>query len=144
MLNHRSGTLYEDMFWIDLNTLKVVAEETEKNIEEGIIYSNRTKRIVETHDNLLTIHSHPKSFPPSIADINLNFIKGYVIGIIICHDGTIYLYRANEIIEERYYQILVADYQKQGYNDNEAQILALKELQEKFDIEFKEVTGDDV
>lgn len=28
MLKHRSGTLYEDMYWIDLDTLEVIAEET--------------------------------------------------------------------------------------------------------------------
>lgn len=144
MLKHRSGTLYEDMYWIDLDTLKVVAKETDANIEEEIKYSNRTPKAVKAYDNLITIHSHPNSFPPSIADINSNFNNGYVTGIIICHDGTIYLYRANEIVSEKYYQLTVAEYQNQGYNDNEAQKLALEEMRTKFDIEFKEVTGNDV
>lgn len=64
MLNHRSGTLFEDMYWIDLETLEIVAEETTSTVEEEIQYSEGTKRIVKNHSNLLTIHSHPNSFPP--------------------------------------------------------------------------------
>ena len=34
MLLHRTGTLYEDMYWVDLETRKIVAEETDADIEE--------------------------------------------------------------------------------------------------------------
>lgn len=144
MLFHRSGTLYEDMYWIDLDTLEIVADETNKDIEEGIIYSAKTQKIIETNKNLLTIHSHPNSFPPSIMDLNCNFYYNYSIGIIICHNGKIYMYNANEKISRNYYDLTVAEYIKQGYNDNEAQVLALLELQEKFDVQIKEVTDNDV
>ena len=32
MLYHRTGTRYEDMYWIDLDSLKVIAKETNTNI----------------------------------------------------------------------------------------------------------------
>ena len=70
MLMHRSGTLYEDMYWIDLDTMKIVAEETERDFESQIVYSQKTKEKILKYKNLLTIHSHPNSFPPSITDIN--------------------------------------------------------------------------
>lgn len=66
------------------------------------------------------------------------------MGIVICHDGTIYMYQVNEAIPENYYNLTVADYLKQGYNENDAQLYALNEIKSKFDILFKEVTGDDV
>ena len=44
MLHHRSGTLYEDMYWIDLTSLKIVAKEITTNVEESIIYSKKQKR----------------------------------------------------------------------------------------------------
>ena len=37
----------------------------------------------------------------------------------------------------------VEDYLKNGYNEDTAQIEALKEMQKKFSIYFKEVTEDD-
>ena len=42
-----------------------------------------------------------------------------------------------------YYKLTVEDYLKNGYNEDTAQIEALKELQKKFSIYFKEVTEDD-
>lgn len=85
MLEHRAGTEYEDMYWIDLDTLTVVAEELNAKTIKEIVYSDKTKRIVEEYKNdpekrLLTIHTHPSSFPPSIPDFNANFENGYNMG----------------------------------------------------------------
>lgn len=144
MLLHRSGTLYEDMYWIDLGTLEIVAKETDKDIEEGIVYSKMTEKILQSNKNLLTIHSHPNSFPPSIMDLNCNYQYEYSVGIIICHDGKIYMYDADEYISVDYYNLTVAEYFKQRYNEVDAQVYALNELQEKFAVKIKEVTGNEV
>lgn len=142
MLNHRSGTKYEDMYWIDLDTLDIVAKEVDATKEKGIVYSTATEKAIKKYTNLLTIHTHPDSFPPSIDDINSNFEHGYVVGIIICHDGRVYMYSANEKVSKTYYQLVVEGYLKSGYNEDEAQINALTEIQMNFDINFKEVKQD--
>lgn len=77
MLYHRSGTRFEDMYWIYADTLEVVAQETERNYEEKIVYSRSTKRIIKQHKNLITIHSHPGSFPPSVDDLMSNYKRKY-------------------------------------------------------------------
>lgn len=141
---HRSGTLFEDMYWIKLDDIEVVAEETNSLVEKEIVYSERTKKVITNNPNLVTIHSHPNSFPPSISDINSNFFNEYSVGIVICHDGRIYMYNAEEDISEDYYNLTVVEYLKQGYNEDKAQVLALQEIKEKFSIEIKEVTDDDV
>lgn len=145
MLNHRSGTLYEDMYWIDLETNKIVAKETSGDSEEQIIYSKSTIKTIEEYKNdenkqLLTIHSHPNSFPPSAADFISNFENEYNIGVVVCHDGSIYLYSADEKIDNDYYSMVVERYLKSGYNNNEAQIMALNKIMENSNIHFKEVT----
>lgn len=142
MLLHRSGTKYEDMYWIDLDTLRVVAKEINAVVEKKIIYSEETKKKIAKYSNLLTIHTHPDSFPPSIDDLNSNFDHDYVVGIVVCHDGRVYMYSANERVNENYYKLVVEGYLKSGYNENEAQIMALKEIEKNFDINFKEVTDD--
>ena len=144
MLKHRSGTLYEDMYWIELDSMEIVAEEIDTDIEEMVVYSAKTKDIVKKSRNLLTIHSHPNSYPPSISDINSNFSNNYSVGIVICHNGKIYMYSADEEIPTDYYNLTVAEYLKQGYNECDAQVKALEEITKKFSIRFKEVTDNDL
>ncbi|MCI6470151.1 MAG: hypothetical protein MSA29_09655 [Lachnospiraceae bacterium] len=143
MLLHRSGTEYEDMYWIDLINGKIVCKITDSKYKKKILYTTTIKKMIKKSENLLTIHTHPDSFPPSIDDINSNYDHNYEIGIVICHDGRVYMYSAEERINVNYYKLTVEDYLKNGYNEDIAQIEALKELQKKFSIYFKEVTEDD-
>ena len=146
MLIHRSGTLYEDMYWIDYDECEVVAKEINSRIERKIIYSDATKKVIEAYKKspdktLITIHSHPSSFPPSIDDFMANYDNDYTLGLVVCHNGSIFMYAASEAINSDYYNLVVADYIKDGYNDYEAQIKAINELQKNFDIIFKEVVA---
>lgn len=143
MLLHRSGTEYEDMYWIDLINGKIVCKITDSKYKKKILYTTTIKKMIKKSENLLTIHTHPDSFPPSIDDINSNYDHNYEIGIVICHDGRVYMYSAEERINVNYYKLTVEDYLKNGYNEDTAQIEALKELQKKISIYFKEVTEDD-
>lgn len=143
MLLHRSGTEYEDMYWIDLINGKIVCKITDSKYKKKILYTAAIKKTIKKSENLLTIHTHPDSFPPSIDDINSNYDHNYEIGIVICHDGRVYMYSAEERINVNYYKLTVEDYLKNGYNEDTAQIEALKEMQKKFSIYFKEVTEDD-
>ena len=143
MLLHRSGTEYEDMYWIDLINGKIVCKITDSKYKKKILYTTTIKKMIKKSENLLTIHTHPDSFPPSIDDINSNYDHNYEIGIVICHDGRVYMYSAEERINVNYYKLTVEDYLKNGYNEDTAQIEALKEMQKKFFIYFKEVTEDD-
>lgn len=143
MLLHRSGTEYEDMYWIDLINGKIVCKITDSKYKKKILYTTTIKKMIKKSENLLTIHTHPDSFPPSIDDINSNYDHNYEIGIVICHDGRVYMYSAEERINVNYYKLTVEDYLKNGYNEDTAQIEPLKEMQKKFSIYFKEVTEDD-
>lgn len=139
MLKHRSGTRYEDMYWIDPINMTIIAEEIQCSREESVIYSESVIAKIKQYNSLITLHSHPNSFPPSINDLNSNFFNHYDVGIVVCHDGKIFLYSSQQEINENYYLITVEEYLKIGYNEYEAQIEALKELQTKFDIIVEEV-----
>lgn len=142
MLEHRSGTKFEDMYWIDAAYRTVIAEETESCSEEQIVYSNSIRSKISKYDNLITLHSHPNSYPPSINGLNSNFINHYGLGIVVCHDGKIFKYASNQEIWEDYYKMVVEKYLKKGYNEYEAQIETLMELVTKFDIMVKDVIED--
>ena len=139
MLYHRSGTLLEDMYWIDADEVCVVAQEVNQTISSKVVYSNSTKRKIKTKRNLITIHTHPSSYPPSIEDLNSNYENEYTIGIVCCHDGRIYIYKSEIYIVPDYYKKVVEKYIKRGYNEFEAQEKALKRIQEQFPIMITEV-----
>lgn len=63
-------------------------------------------RKIQGRKGLITMHSHPNSFPPSISDLNSNFVNEYDIGIVICHDGKIYIYLSDQEINAGYYPII--------------------------------------
>lgn len=141
MLLHRSGTLYEDMYWIDPETLQVVASETNCELEQRIIYSEATKRAIKGKVGLLTIHTHPNSFPPSLEDFNSNFENRNGDGIVCCHDGKVFKYSAGERIARETYDF----YEKQYYNrfrdEYQAQKNAWMKLKGFNKIKFEEVTN---
>lgn len=143
MLIHRSGTGYEDMYWINPDTLQILASETNNRIEQKIFYSKNTTQIIKTaikrNIPILTIHSHPNSFPPSIEDLNSNFKHNYSLGIVCCHDGKIFTYYSTEHINKKYYQMHMEKYLKKGYNEYTSQMLALNMLQKNFNFNVKEV-----
>lgn len=139
MLNHRNGSLFEDMYWIDSDTISIVAKEVTDSKEANIIYSRKTRKIIKRYDNLITIHTHPHSYPPSINDFNSNFENKYGMGIICCHDGKLFLYNAKQKINGFVYETSIAKYRKRGYDEYNSQMLALEEMKMQFDISFKEV-----
>ena len=139
MLNHRSGTLLEDMYWIDVTSKEIVAAETNQKKECRIQYSKTTVKSIKKHKNLLVLHTHPYSMPPSIRDFNSNLNNGYQIGLVCCHDGRVFMYQSVRYVVEFLYKGTVAKYKKMGYDDFEAQYNALLEYQQKGDIIFKEV-----
>lgn len=139
MLYHRSGTLLEDMYWIDAAKGAVVAKEVNQTINSKVVYSNSTKRKINSKQNLITLHTHPNSFPPSIEDINSNHTNQYSMGIVCCHDGKVFVYQSSVFIMPTYYKKEVEEFLKQGYNEYEAQINALRKMEERFEMKVTEV-----
>jgi len=139
MLQHRSGTHYEDMYWIDIDSLEIVASETDQKSKSKIKYSKATKKAIAKYENLLVVHTHPDSMPPSINDFNSALHNKYQICLVCCHDGRIFMYHSNNYVIEFFYRNTVARYRKRGLNEFEAQMQALSVFQEDGDIFLKEV-----
>lgn len=106
ILYHRSGTKYEDMYWIDMSSLKIVYKITDSVVEEKILYTWHIKHIVRRKKGLVTIHSHPSSFPPSIEDFNSAYANHYKFGIVCGHKGNLFIYSSEERVPlETYYYL---------------------------------------
>lgn len=138
-LKHRSGTEFEDMYWIDSDTGEVIKSALDEKEPMGVVYSDSIKKAISGRDNLITVHNHPHSMPPSVDDFNSNDSHKYVKGIVTCHNGKIFLYASNQIIEQKLYDLYIGQFIADGYTEYEAQILTLEKLKQSYNIEFWEV-----
>ncbi|MFG6329080.1 MAG: hypothetical protein K1W06_06330 [Lachnospiraceae bacterium] len=139
MLFHRSGTLFEDMYWIDGDTGEVVAQALDEKVTEEVNYTKSIFNAVNGKTNLITMHTHPNSMPPSISDFNSCFNHGYAVCLVICHNGTIYQYISSQKVPSTLQYLYVQDFLKITYNERDAQIMALEKIKESYDINFREV-----
>lgn len=139
MLYHRSGTKIEDMYWVDVSSLKIVYKIINSTVEEKILYTWRIKRIIRRNKNLVTIHSHPSSFPPSIEDFNSACVNNYKFGIVCGHNGNLFVYSSEERVPPETYYYLAGKYFKKYRDEYFAQRLALMELSKSYKIYFREV-----
>lgn len=143
VLNHRDGTLKEDMYLLNSKNGNVLASQTNMKTNLHITYNPQMKKAIEKNKNIITIHNHPLSMPPSINDLNSAFERKYKLGVIIAHDGTIYTYnikRMKQKIVQREYDIAVEKFTKLYYNNSKkGQMEALNQLSKLYDFEIKEV-----
>lgn len=138
-LKHRSGTAYEDMYWIDSETGRILLSVTDSTDERAIIYTDKIKKAILSQQNAITLHTHPSSMPPSVSDFNSCFKNGYKKGFIACHNGKIFGYTANEEVNERIYNMYIESFLKEGFNEYDAQMKALNKLSQIYDISVWEV-----
>ena len=138
-LKHRSGTTYEDMYWFDGKSGEIILSVTDSTEERTITYSDKIKNTIKKNNNIVTLHTHPSSMPPSISDINSCFLNNYKKGFVICHNGTIFGYTSNEVISERLYSMYVQRFINEGFDEYESQIKTLNILSKSYDIKIWEV-----
>lgn len=139
-LKHRSGTAFEDMYWIDGETGRVMLSVTDSADERTITYTDRIKKCIQTNNNVVTIHTHPSSMPSSIEDFNSCANNGYAKCFVACHNGVLYGYHSNEMINPKLYNLYIQKYMNGGFSEMEAQVKTIKKLSQSFDINFWEVS----
>lgn len=142
-LKHRSGTIFEDMYWIDGDSGEVILGVTDSTLPRGIAYTDRIRNAIEGKTNIVTLHTHPSSMPPSASDLNSCFRNQYRIGFVACHDGKVFAYQVNELVNERVYNMYIQRFVGQGYSEYAAQIAALERLAESCEFKVWEVTGNE-
>lgn len=139
MLNHRSGTKFEDMYWIDGKTGEVVACALDEKNESSVLYTESIYEAISGKSDLIAMHTHPQSLPPSDADFNSVFKYGYSKAIVLCHDGKVFQYTAGEPVNGTLYDMYVQKFLIGGSSKFDAQIKALEKIRENCDIDFWEV-----
>ena len=142
ILDHRNGTLKEDMYLIDKESKKVVGVQTHSTDTQGIKYNKSLESAIKNHApySLVSVHNHPQSTPPSGSDIYSNPYHKYDLGIIACHDGTVYAYKTRKNnFSARLFDATVDKYKKLNYNEMEAYELALNQFTEDYGLIWKRI-----
>ena len=94
ILNHRSGSNFEDLSFIDSVTGKFLTR-TDYSVKKQCVPSKSMMAMVKKAkpNTVIAIHNHPNSSVPSLDDINSAWKKKYKYGIIACHNGNIFKYK---------------------------------------------------
>lgn len=135
MLAHRTGTLFEDMYVIDMETKKVIGVQTHSTVANMVEKNHSLESARAKNINKLVLHNHGSNLPPSGSDIVANGYYGNEIGLVACHDGSVYLYRAGKkSVTREMIDTTIDKYKKAGYNDLEAYKKAFKQLKGDYGI----------
>lgn len=129
MLNHRNGTKFEDLTFIDTVTGKHLTRD-DYNVENEVIPSRRMRSMVNNSDpyTIIAVHNHPGSSVPSIADIESAYRHKYKYGVVACHNGTVMKYEVLGEYNEVIVNILLDNANKNLYNGNEEELAKTIEL----------------
>ena len=117
MLEHRSGTKYEDLAFVDskTGTAKINKNYDKENTASP---SKSMKKMLRDADanTIIAIHNHPGSSAPSYPDLVVCKNRKYKYGLVVCHDGTIYKYSVDDRKFNKPIASLALDLlQKDGY-----------------------------
>lgn len=118
ILEHRNGTLFEDLMFIDTRDGTFITR-TDYNRVRGVMPSKRMRKKVEDAPDytIASVHNHPGSTVPSPEDINILNQRKNIYGVILCHNGDLYKYSVDP---KRFnwpaYASAFADLDENGYN----------------------------
>lgn len=137
ILEHRDGTFYEDLAYLDSKSRHVIINKAFDYYVDGVSACKPNKKMNEmlgksAPNTIIGIHNHPKSSVPSIGDLIAAKERRYKYGIVICHDGRIYKYSVKEDFSD--YTFAKMRLERLGdavYNNNREKIQrALEALEE--------------
>lgn len=112
MLSHHHGDKFEDLYFIDSVTNKVLSRTDYRVHEQEVLPTSAMKEMARNNPNIISIHNHPTDTLPSYEDIKTCFLVGYKYGLVVCHSGDIFQYRTLDNINKVMYESECSIYYK--------------------------------
>lgn len=129
MLEHRTGTYYEDLAFIKPNGDYIINKDFDYyNPNDGVSMCKPNKPMYELLRNsdeytIIGAHNHPKSLAPSINDLKIAGERKYKYGVVACHDSHVYKYTvSSEFNDEFNANIALAKIETAIYNDDKKSV----------------------
>ncbi|MDD4843205.1 MAG: phage minor capsid protein [Anaerotignum sp.] len=144
MLIHRKGTHNEDLCLINSLSGEVVGRQVNSNVVYNVVYNRSLNKAIAENEpfTLISIHNHPTNIPPTGKDFTSNGSHKYNLGIVACHDGTVYTYKSgNKIFTSGLFDKRVEKYKKVYYNSSEVEVheMVLDEFVKEYGIEWSKI-----
>lgn len=144
MLVHRSGTAIEDMYLIDSISGKTIAKQTSCITPYEVQYTEKMNDIIKASKeySIISIHNHGTNIPPSGSDFISCGYRKDKFGLVVCHDGSLYLYKSGKKTFTRgLFDKRVEKYKQKKYNlsEKEAHIKVLNEFVKEYNIKWREL-----
>ncbi|MFR0812507.1 MAG: hypothetical protein ACLSIK_21105 [Enterocloster clostridioformis] len=141
MLTHRNGTNREDMYLLDKSSGRIIGAQTASKMEYEVVYNGSLKKAIKESApySLISIHNHPTNIPPSGSDFVSAGFRKYGLGVVVCHNGDVYVYEAGDRpFSGKLFDDTVEKYMKRGYtNGVEANIKALEQFEADYGIKWR-------
>lgn len=144
ILNHRDGTFYEDLAFIDTVKNKSLINKDFDFYDEvaGVSACKPNKPMLDMlgeaePETLIGIHNHPKSYAPSVDDMKAALERKYKFGIVICHNGIIYKYSVSGCFDYVKVEFNLAFLGDMVYNKDEKRIQECIETLREFGVELE-------
>lgn len=138
LLKQRDGTFYESMYLINAKTGNIEGFNTTSNIKLKVALNDNMKKALNNPElELIGIHNHPYSSIPSLSDLNaIAKRSNQSMGVIICHDGTIFTYTKPKCeISKQVYNASLTKHNR--YSKITMEDKGFSELGDIYDFEFR-------
>lgn len=119
MLYHRNGTEFEDLVFINSKSGEVLRSVNYEKIREAKPTKKMLKMLNQANKGeIIAIHNHPNSMPPSISDLIVAKQRGYKYGMITSHNGQVVKYTIVGDINVPIANTALAKFVREGYNND--------------------------
>lgn len=127
ILNHRSGTEFEDLVFIDSKTGDTLSRH-DFDVPRKVHPSKRMMKFLKNSEprTIIAIHNHPGGSIPSFSDFMVAKDRKYKYGIVVGHDGSIFKYSVKEdsVLDKVVYNSFVAKISTTSYTIDELEKLS--------------------
>jgi len=110
----------------------------------GVLYTSDLKnKIMKARTNgeeLVVIHNHPESLPPSADDIESLKLRGYHRSVVVGHNGnTFVISGVNDTYTPVFYTKTYEKALKQGLSEYDSAILSLNKMEDDYGLKWREL-----
>jgi hypothetical protein len=142
ILEHRNNSDFEDLSIVSRTSGSVIGRSTGATRPCVAKYTEDLKRkIMRARGNdeqLIAIHNHPNSWPPSGSDIISYMQRGYSKSVIACHDGNLHVIEGiDKNLLPQTITARFAKHRRQGYNEREATDMLLQSLVQDYRLRWR-------
>ena len=142
MLTHRSETDLEDLALVSKSEGRIVARSAASSIPFETARNAEIEKAISTYPrgDLVSIHNHPLSIPPTGSDFASAGYNGYGGGVVALHNGEVFYYEVGDMpFRSQFFDGKVEELVKMGTGRYEAVIEVMRRYERSHGIKWKKL-----